>query len=154
WGWALSRYSGAWVAFKAITETIESGRSFQVQAVPEFHMPADTDRTESLQYSAKEFLSPAMEPLIPARSPAVARFARRHPLDKLVEPAPNARLGIVTTGKAFLDTLEAMRLLREQLPAGTELPEIRHYKVGLSWPLQNEGLMAFAQGLDRILVVE
>lgn len=30
WGWALSRYSGAWVGFKAITETIESGRAFEI----------------------------------------------------------------------------------------------------------------------------
>src|SRR5690625_2339458 len=34
WGWALSRYSGAWVAFKAITETVESGRSFEIPPVP------------------------------------------------------------------------------------------------------------------------
>jgi indolepyruvate ferredoxin oxidoreductase len=154
WGWALSRYSGAWVAFKAVTETIESGRSFTVQPVPDFHMPAAAERTDDLHYSAKEFLSPAIEPRIQARLQAVSRFAHRHPLDKLVEAAPGARLGIVSTGKAFLDTREALRQLRANLPHGVQLPEIRHYKVGLSWPLQADGLMSFAQGLDRILVIE
>src|SRR5690554_5833715 len=152
WGWALSRYSGAWVAFKAVTETVESGRSFSLQAVPDFSVP-DENRHGTLEYSAREFLTPAMETRMAQRLEAVKEFARLHPLDRMVDAAPNARLGIITTGKAYLDTQDALKQLAAELP-GTGLPALRHYKIGLSWPLDLQGLREFAQGLDHILVIE
>ncbi|NYT44013.1 indolepyruvate ferredoxin oxidoreductase family protein [Alcaligenaceae bacterium] len=152
WGWALSRYSGAWVAFKAITETVESGRSFSLQAVPDFSVP-DENRHGTLEYSAREFLTPAMETRMAQRLEAVKEFARLHPLDRMVDAAPNARLGIITTGKAYLDTQDALKQLAAELP-GMGLPALRHYKIGLSWPLDLQGLREFAQGLDHILVIE
>lgn len=154
WGWALSRYSGSWVALKAITETVESGRSFVLTDIPDFDMPpAESEQGINLHYSAKEFLSPAMEPRLHARVHAINRFAQRHPLDRLVDAAPEARVGIITTGKAFLDTQEALQTLQAEQPDNT-LPPIRHYKIGLSWPLQEPGLLQFVQGLDRILIIE
>ncbi|NYT84075.1 indolepyruvate ferredoxin oxidoreductase family protein [Pollutimonas harenae] len=151
WGWALSRYSGAWVALKAVTETVESGRSFTLEAAPS--LPAPDDKHDSLEYSAREFLTPAIEHRMTERLQAVKSFASRHPLDRLVDPAPGARLGIVTTGKAFLDTQDALQLLGHQHPHAT-LPALRHYKVGLSWPMDEAGFLQFAQGLDHILVIE
>jgi indolepyruvate ferredoxin oxidoreductase len=153
WGWALSRYSGAWVAFKAVTETVESGRSFTLQAIPDFNVPDTDPRKGALEYSAREFLTPGIENRIAARLEAVKAFSRMHPLDRLIDPAPTARLGIVTTGKAFLDTQDALRQLAEA-QSGQALPELRHYKIGLSWPIDESGFMQFAQGLDHILVIE
>jgi indolepyruvate ferredoxin oxidoreductase len=34
YGWALSRFSGAWVGFKAISEVVESGMTVDLDAVP------------------------------------------------------------------------------------------------------------------------
>ncbi len=153
WGWALSRYSGAWVAFKAVTETVESGRSFTLQPMPDFSVPDGDPHNGALEYSASEFLTPGIENRIAARLEAVKAFSRLHSLDRLVDPAPNARLGIVTTGKAFLDTQDALRQLADAQP-GRALPELRHYKIGLSWPIDGPGFMEFAQGLDEILVIE
>ncbi|MCR2143906.1 hypothetical protein NSX64_25165, partial [Salmonella enterica] len=62
WGWALSRHSGTWVAFKAVSETIESGHSFTPAPVRAYDMPADPDLPpEALEYSARDFLSLAVE---------------------------------------------------------------------------------------------
>src|SRR3546814_460472 len=122
WGWALSRYSGAWVAFKAETETVESGRSYTLQAVPAFDTPDDDPHKGALQYSAREFLTPAIENRVAARLEAVKAFSRLHPLDRLVSPAPQARLGIVTTGKAYLDTQDALKQLADTYP-DVELPD-------------------------------
>jgi indolepyruvate ferredoxin oxidoreductase len=153
WGWALSRYSGAWVAFKAVTETVESGRSFTVAPIPDFSAPASDRHQGAVPYSAREFLTPEIEFRMARRIEAVRAFSRLHSLDRLARPAPGAKLGIVSTGKAFLDTEDALEALAERYPKAT-LPALRHYKIGLSWPLDEQGLLAFSQGLDHILVVE
>ncbi|HUH60318.1 MAG TPA: indolepyruvate ferredoxin oxidoreductase family protein [Candidimonas sp.] len=153
WGWALSRYSGAWVAFKAVTETVESARSFELQPVPTFAVPENDAFNGRLEYSAREFLTPAIERRMQDRLQAVKAFSRLHPLDRRVDPAPTAKLGIITTGKAYLDTLDALERLRSSNPVVRRLA-LRHYKIGLSWPIDEEGLRRFADGLDHILVIE
>src|SRR5690554_3247370 len=102
WGWALSRFSGSWVAFKAITETVESGRSFVPEPIPDFSMPRDLVLQNRREYSAREFLTPAVEERMLQRLEAVRLFSRHHPLDRLRDAAPNARIGIVSVGKAAL----------------------------------------------------
>ncbi len=153
WGWALSRYSGAWVAFKAVTETVESGRSFTLQAIPDFSTSDSDPHKGALEYSAREFLTPAIENRIADRLLAVKAFSRQHTLDRIIDAAPGARLGIVTTGKAYLDTLDALEQLAASHP-GIALPALRHYKIGLSWPIDEPGFIQFAAGLDHILILE
>ena len=67
--------------------------------------------------------------------------------------SPRARLGIITTGKSFGDTVQALADLgideRVAADAG-----IRLYKVAMSWPLEPQGARRFAEGLEEILVVE
>lgn len=154
WGWALSRYAGAWVAFKAITETVESGRAFELAPVPHFTMPAASRDRPDLQYSAREFLTPAIEERMLARLDAVREFSRRHPLDRLVNPAPAARIGIISSGKAYLDAMDALQTGPTAPGDNAAWPTLRHYKVGLCWPLDIERLREFAKGLDHILVIE
>lgn len=151
WGWALSRYSGAWVAFKAITETVESGRSFEIPPVPMFDI-LQTPSEHARSYDARPFLTPEIEQNIELRLRAVEDFARAHPLDLLLEAAPEARLGIVSSGKSTLDVQQALDLLAQEY--GSSFPAVRHYKVGLVWPLEATGLLDFVRGLDHVLVVE
>lgn len=153
WGWALSRYSGAWVAFKAITETVESGRSFLLAPVPDFSVPETDIHQGATGYSAREFLSPDIELRMARRIEAVKAFSRLHSLDRLEQAAPQATLGIVSTGKAFLDAKEAIEQLAITFPQ-IATSALRHYKIGLSWPIDEDGLMTFARGLSHILVVE
>lgn len=149
WGWALSRYSGAWVGFKAITETIESGRAIDIIDVPLFgaNLPPSP---HARSYDAKDFLTPNIEKHIENRLRAVHEFALKYPLDKLLDAAPEAKIGIITSGKSTLDTLDALKKIR----SAQTLPALRHYKVGLSWPMVPETLLNFTQGLDHILVIE
>ena len=85
------------------------------------------------------------------RMEAVQAFARANRLDRTVIAAPQARLGIITTGKAYLDVLQALEELGlDEAGSG----QVAVYKVGMSWPLEPEGVRAFALGLDDILVVE
>lgn len=147
WGWALSRHSGAWVAFKVTSESVETGQSFEARPAAHYDMPEDEDAA-GREYNASDFLSPAIEARMARRLRAVAAFAARHSIDKLISPAPGATIGIVTVGKAHLDAMEALARL------GVDTRQVRLYKPGLVWPLERERLLAFAQGLRHILVIE
>ncbi|MBM3385349.1 MAG: indolepyruvate ferredoxin oxidoreductase family protein, partial [Betaproteobacteria bacterium] len=71
----------------------------------------------------------------------------------IVWDSPNARIGIVTTGKSFGDTMQALADLGIDEAAARDIG-LRVYKVAMSWPLEPAGARRFAQGLEEILVVE
>ena len=136
-----------------MSETIECGHSFTPAPPQHYDMPADPDLPpEMLEYSARDFLSLAVETRMNLRMKAVAAFARRHSIDKLACPAPKAVAGIVTVGKAHLDTMEA--LARLGVDTVTANAPVRIYKPGLTWPLDAGRLLEFARGLSHILVIE
>ncbi|ARP82862.1 pyruvate ferredoxin oxidoreductase [Bordetella genomosp. 8] len=153
YGWALSRHAGTWVAFKAVSETVESGQSFLPAPTPSYSMPEDPELpAEELEYTARDFLSLAVEKRMNTRMKAVRAFVARHSIDKLVCAAPHATVGIVTVGKAHLDTMEALARLGIDVQA-PDAP-VRVYKPGLAWPLDAGRFQEFARGLGHILVVE
>ncbi|MBX9633635.1 MAG: indolepyruvate ferredoxin oxidoreductase family protein, partial [Magnetospirillum sp.] len=84
---------------------------------------------------------------------AALAFARANRLDRVVVDSPQPRFGIVTTGKSYLDVIQALDDLGIDAAHAAEIG-IRLYKVGMSWPLEREGVRAFAEGLEEILVVE
>ncbi|NGN42641.1 indolepyruvate ferredoxin oxidoreductase family protein [Mesorhizobium sp. CGMCC 1.15528] len=151
-GWAMSRYSGAWVGFKCQTEIVECTATVDVSpdglsiAMPDLVLPGDG---LSLRWPDGPH---AMERRLEHKLEAVHAFARANAIDR-VRGNGKARLGIVSTGKSWLDLLGALSALGIDEKRAAALG-IRLYKVGLVWPLEPEGLRAFANGLDEILVVE
>ena len=77
---------------------------------------------------------------------AAQAFARANGIDRIVVDSANARLGIVTTGKSYLDVLQALEYLGLDDAACRDLG-IRVYKVGMTWPLEPQGIRAFARCL-------
>jgi indolepyruvate ferredoxin oxidoreductase len=156
-GWALSRFSGAWVGFKAISEVVESGMTVDLDALPaHFDLPvpaAAFDAGKDLHVRRADLPSLELEARAARKLDAVRAFARFNPVDKLVVPSPRATLGIVTVGKAHFDFMEVMRRLG-LAPGALAVAGVRVYKVGLVWPLEPTRLAAFAQGLQEILVIE
>jgi indolepyruvate ferredoxin oxidoreductase len=152
WGWAASRFSGAWVAFKAISETVESSRSFVASALPRFQLPS-RENFSGLGYGTRDFLTLAIELRMARRLEAVSAFARANPLDQLLVDAAGADIGIVAVGKNAKDALEA--LSRAGLPPGTLADKgVRVWKPGLVFPLDRAGFEMFSAGLEHILVIE
>ena len=154
-GWGLSRYSGCWVGLKCLTDTIESSGSVEVGLErativrPEdFEMPAGGLGIGwgnlPLQVEAR---------LVEQRLEAVRAFARAHDVDRVVLRAERRRLGIVTTGKTAGDLRQALEDLGLDEAAARELG-LSIYKVGMPWPLEPEGLRAFAAGHPDLLVLE
>ncbi|MGH6782074.1 MAG: indolepyruvate ferredoxin oxidoreductase family protein, partial [Sphingomonadaceae bacterium] len=154
-GFALSRYSGAWIGFKCVTDTVESSASvlvdparIAIRTPDDFAMPAGG---LSIQPGTWPIAAEARQ--YEQRLVAAQAFARANGIDhRIAGKATGNRLGIVTTGKATLDVIEALRQIgiHDRLePLG-----IAVYKVGMSWPLEPQGLRAFAEGCDELLVVE
>ena len=61
--------------------------------------------------------------------------------------------GIVTTGKAHLDLMEALRLLGIDEQHARQVG-IDVYKVGMVWPLEPNGALEFVKNKHEVLVVE
>jgi indolepyruvate ferredoxin oxidoreductase len=154
-GWAMSRYTGRWVGFKTIAETVESSASvevdpfaLQVVTPDDFEMPPGGLNIR--------WPDPPMDQEMRLHRYAVKAaqaFARANRIDRVVLDSADARLGIVTTGKSYLDVLQALEYLGLDEAACAALG-IRLYKVGMTWPLEPVGIRAFARGLADILVVE
>ena len=70
---------------------------------------------------------------------AVAAFARANQLDRVVIDAARARLGIVTTGKAYLDVRQALADLGIDAKATPRQLGIRLYKVGTDLAARGRG---------------
>jgi len=155
YGFALSRFSGAWVGFKAISETVESGSTVDLDALTmqwdapvEFTPPAD-----GLHNRWPDLPSLAIEARLAAKLDAVRAFARVNSIDRWIAPSPHATVGIVTCGKAHLDLMEALRRL-DLTVAQLDAAGVRIYQVGLSFPLETTRLETFVQGLAEVFVIE
>ncbi len=154
-GWAMSRYTGRWVGFKTIAETVESSASVNVNPHQlDILLPTDFELPPgglNIRWPDPP-LDQEMRLHQYATQAAIA-FARANRIDKVVIDSPKARLGIITTGKSYLDVLQALEYLGIDRRAAEDIG-IRVYKVGMTWPLEPEGMKAFARGLEDILVVE
>lgn len=155
YGWELSRYSGCWVGMKVITENCDAAISAEIDpgrvhiVLPEdFEFPPDgvhgrwPDTPLEQEQRLQRF-----------KIYAALAFARANHLNRITLDSPNARLGIVTTGKSYLDTLQALDDLGIDETLAREIG-LRLYKVGMSWPLEPSVTHQFADGLEEILVIE
>ena len=153
YGYALSRYSGMWVGFKAISETVESAASFTLAPSRIFVPPDFAPPPGGLHYRWPDLPGPQIEERMKAKEDAVAAFADANPIDWRLYGDAKATYGIVTTGKAHLDLKEALRLLGLDEAACRRIG-LDIYKVGMVWPLARRDALAFVRGKREILVVE
>jgi indolepyruvate ferredoxin oxidoreductase len=156
YGFALSRFAGVWVGLKCVKDNIEStstvdGRldRVQIQIPEDFAMPpgglniriGDQPLTKEMR-------------LHDYKHAATLAFARANKLDRMImSGGPSPKLGVITTGKSYLDVRQAMDELAIDEVKANQLG-LRIYKVAMSWPLEPRGVAKFAEGLDLILVVE
>jgi len=155
-GFALSRFAGVWVGLKCVKDNIEATATVDgridrigIKSPEDFTAPpGGLNIRLGDQALAKEAR------LHDYKRAAILAFARANGFDRIVTsggPAP--KIGIITTGKSYLDVRAAMDELGVDEVAANRLG-LRLYKVGMPWPLEPQGLLKFAQGLDLILVVE
>ena len=154
-GFAMSRYSGCWVGFKTVAETVETSASVEIDplrleiATPQdFEMPEDglnirwPDPPMDQEYRLHRY-----------KLYAAVAFARANGLDRVAIASPKPRFGIVTTGKSYLDVRQALEDIGIDSAYAAEIG-LTVYKVALAWPLEREGIRRFAEGLEEVLVIE
>ncbi len=154
-GYALSRYSGCWVAFKALADTVETSASVDVDpqrvrvAIPDdFPLPPD-----GLNIRWPDPPLVQEKRLLHYKLYAALAYARANRLNRIVIDTPAPRLGIITAGKSYLDVRQALDDLGIDGALAAAIG-LRLYKVGMVWPLESDGVRRFAEGLEEILVVE
>jgi len=153
YGYALSRFSGMWVGFKVVTETVESAATVNLKADRLFEDPVFDVPVTGLHYRWPDLPGPQIEERMQQKKLAVTAFAQANPIDRSIYGISDAVFGFVTTGKAHLDVMEALRLLAIDDQVCRRLG-IDIYKVGMVWPLVKHDALTFVQDKIEVLVVE
>ncbi len=155
YGWAMSRYSGCWVGFKTLAEVMDSSISADLDPSRiTINTPTDFDLPEdglNARWPDKPMQQEAR--LHTYKLKAAEAFCRANQLDKTIIDSQQPKLGIVTTGKSYLDVLQALEDLGISHEMASQLG-IKLYKVGMVWPLEPIGIRTFVQGTPELLLVE
>jgi indolepyruvate ferredoxin oxidoreductase len=156
YGWAMSRFTGTWVALKTMHETIESTAAidtslerFNIITPTDFEMPPG-----GLNIRLGDPILAQEARLHDYKRDAMLAFVRANKLNRIITSGGrDPKIGIITTGKSYLDVRQAFDELGVDEIKCNELG-IRLFKAGCVWPLSQRELKEFAQGLDLIIVVE
>jgi indolepyruvate ferredoxin oxidoreductase len=152
---ALSRFSGLWTSMKLVSEIVETSASVDVAidritpVLPE--LASVPQGGLNIRWPDRSLAQE--ERLYKHRIPAALAYARANRINRVVWDSPQARVGIAASGKGYLDTVEALRILGIDEQCASRLG-LRLYQVGMIWPLEPHGLREFAQGLQELIVVE
>jgi indolepyruvate ferredoxin oxidoreductase len=154
-GIAMSRYSGCWVGMKVITETVETTAEIDLtDEMKPFIIPSDFEMPPgglNIRWPDDRYLQDLR--LQDYKGYAAIAFARANKINRITMDSPNARYGIMASGKSYEDIRQALRELgiTEEVAAKIGL---RLYKIGMPWPLEPEGVRNFAVGLEEIFIIE
>lgn len=154
-GWAMSRFSGCWTGIKCVHDTVSSTVSADI-SLEHFHfltpehveLPAD-----GLNIRVSDTPRDQEERLVNHKLKAAQAYCRVNQLDKVVVDSSNPKLGIVTTGKSYLDVRQALADLGIDKECAEHLG-LRVYKVAMVWPLETGQAIDVCKDLDTVLVVE
>ncbi len=156
YGWAMSRFTGAWAALKCMHDTVEStavvdGSLERINIVT----PTDFIGPEGgLNIRLVDTFLGQEARLHDFKRDAMLAFVRANKLNRIITSGGRApKIGIITTGKAYLDVRQAFDELGIDELKCNDLG-LRVFKIGCPWPIPKQELVDFAQGLDLIIVVE
>ncbi len=156
YGWALSRFSGAWTALKCMHETVESSGvvdasldRIKIVTPDDFRIPEG-----GLNIRLVDTFLGQEARLHDYKRDAMLAFVRANRLNRIITSGGRApKIGIITTGKAYLDVRQALDELGVDETKCNDLG-LRIFKIACVWPISRQELAEFAQGLDLIIVVE
>ncbi|MEA2917456.1 MAG: indolepyruvate ferredoxin oxidoreductase [Bradyrhizobium sp.] len=154
-GIAMSRYSGCWVGMKVITETVETTAEIDLSdEMKPFVIPTDFEMPPgglNLRWPDDRFDQDRR--LQDYKGFAAIAFARANKVNRITMDSPNARFGIMASGKSYEDIRQALRELGVTPEVAAKIG-LRLYKIGMPWPLEPQGVREFAVGLEEIFIIE
>lgn len=158
-GWAMSRYSGLWVGFKMLSDTVDTAASVTVDSSRlKIHLPKDFEMPpEGVNFRWPDSPVEQERRLHDFKLKAIPYFVGANQLNRVVWPEGRGhkkpRFGIITVGKSYLDVRQALDDLGIDDAAARDLG-LAVFKVTVSWPLEPTGIEDFCRSLDSVLVVE
>jgi indolepyruvate ferredoxin oxidoreductase len=149
----LSRASGLWVGLKIVTAMADGSSTVDLAAdwpAPQLPAGAGTHApTARLLHPTLGQLERGME----HRLRLAREYARLNQLNRVVGRGPDDVLGVVAAGHTYLDVLAALRTLGIAEDS-LESSRVRLLRVAMPWPLEEDTVREFADGLEEIVVVE
>jgi indolepyruvate ferredoxin oxidoreductase len=156
----MSRTSGLWTSMKVAAHVADGASTAEVDSTR--IMPVYGDLGRSPHVPSGRLLGSNLMELeqnqLTIRLPRALEYARLNGLNKIVVSSPDDRIGIVASGKTYLDLRESLRLIGID-DADLRRLGIRILKLGMVYPLERDILDRFmfdtATGdLDEVIVVE
>ena len=158
YGWAMSRFTGTWVGLKCMHETVESTAVIDgslerlgiiIPGPDEFQMPEG-----GLNIRLNDTVLGMEARLHDYKRDAMLAFVRANKLNRVITSGGRTpKMGVITTGKSYLDVRQALDELGIDEVKCNDWG-LRIDKIACPWPISQQELKSFAQGLDLIIVVE
>ena len=155
-GFAMSRFAGTWAALKCVKDNVESTASVDAGLgrlkiiLPEFTMPPGG---LNIRANDLDFLGQEMR-LHEFKRDAASAYIRANGLNRIIySGGANARIGILTVGKNYLDVRQALDDLGIDEKRANQIG-VRLFKVACPWPFDLGDMAEFVDGLDMVIVVE
>ena len=155
YGIHLSRQSGCWIGIKCVHDNVSSGATvdlnenrFSIKDVADEILPED-----GLNIKLKDTPQAKEHRLHYYKIKVVKEFCKINKLNKFIYNFPNSKIGIISTGKSYLDTKEALEKVGIDENLAKQIG-IKFLKIAMPWPLENSIIEEFSKGLEKIIVVE
>ena len=156
---ALSRCSGLWAGMKIVTNVADGSATVDLAAdrvQPQMVEIEDDGRT--IKHEPNAILIGAQLQELErtqwnARLDAARRYIAANQLNRIIDPAPGAQIGIVAPGKSYIDVIEALHRMGLDGNA-IAAAGIRLLKIGAPFPMDPAIVREFAHGLSEIIVIE
>jgi indolepyruvate ferredoxin oxidoreductase len=158
YGFAMSRYTGAWVGLKCVHESVEStavvdGSLDRVNIVlpgdDEFRMPPG-----GLNIRLGDTVLGMEARLQDYKRDAMIAFSRANRLNRtIISGGRKPRIAVITVGKSYLDVRQALDELGLDETRCNDVG-LRLCKVGCPYPIGRDDMLEFAKDVDLIIVVE
>jgi indolepyruvate ferredoxin oxidoreductase len=156
---ALSRYCGLWVALKLVSQLCDGGQTVDLDGPgPDLIVPSfEIDGRPFRKWQDHSFFPVRVveteRHVFTERHPAAVAFNRVNGIDRVTASTPHDRVGIMTAGKSYADTVQALDDLGIS-EAGLPGAGIRLIKAGSLYPLDAEFVREATRGLDDLVVIE
>lgn len=150
-GWAMSRYSGCWVAITAITAVMDSATTLTAERL---NFSAQNPETEIDPYIRLIDTPQEQELRIASKIALASRFGAVNNLNRITVDTDQPKLAILGVGKAYTDVRQALKLIGFADEQTLAAIGVRIIKIGLVWPLDSTQIKSLVKGAESILVVE
>ena len=145
---ALSRWLGMVTALKLVTPVCDGASTVRAEAAgfdPRLPDPGYAKRFHPIVMALGAL--PMQRELVERKAPLAEAYVALNQLNRIHWPEAGGPLGIVATGKSFVDVEQTLDLLGARAPT---------LQLSVVWPLDREAVRRFAaeSGVERILVVE